>query len=134
MGPALTTLLLDTHALYWWSAESSRLSPKAARSIEDAEELAVAAISWFELAWLGHNNRIAVPLPIRPWLEELSAQVQTIPVTPAIAATAVALPDSFPGDPMDRMIYATAIERGIQLLTKDERLLNHPAPRRIAIW
>jgi PIN domain nuclease of toxin-antitoxin system len=60
--------------------------------------------------------------------------VRTIPLTPAIAATAVALPSSFPGDPADRLIYATAIENSVPLVTKDRRLRDHPSPRPVAVW
>ena len=127
-------MLLDTHAFYWWSADSSRLSATAAQSIIDADELAVAAISWFELAWMAQNNRIAVPLPLKAWIDELASQVQTFPITPSIAMAAVALPTSFPADPMDRLIYATAVEHGIQLVTRDERILGYPPASGTAIW
>jgi PIN domain nuclease of toxin-antitoxin system len=55
-------------------------------------------------------------------------------ITPSIAATAVSLADPFPRDPMDRIIYATAIEEGLQLVTKDERLRKFPYSRQITIW
>lgn len=45
-------------------------------------------------------------IPVRSWLEQLAAEVNTIELTPAIADTAAALPSSFPGDPADRLIYA----------------------------
>jgi len=48
--------------------------------------------------------------------------VRSAPITPQIAATAVGFPQSFPGDPADRLIYATAIENGWKLVTKDESL------------
>ena len=48
----MTTVLLDTHVIQWWSAEPDRLSRAATRAVEDADELALASISWFELAWL----------------------------------------------------------------------------------
>jgi PIN domain nuclease of toxin-antitoxin system len=99
-----------------------------------ADEIAVASITWFELAWLAENNRIAVAMPIRSWLESLAADVRTVGTTPAIAATALALRSSFPGDPADRLIYATAVEQGWQLVTKDERLRRHRHPRRITVW
>jgi PIN domain nuclease of toxin-antitoxin system len=35
---------------------------------------------------------------------------------------------------MDRIIYATAIEEGLQLVTKDERMRNFPYSRQITIW
>ncbi|MDQ3106881.1 MAG: PIN domain-containing protein [Actinomycetota bacterium] len=37
-------------------------------------------------------------------------------------------------DPADRLIYATALELGCQLVTKDQRLRQHPAARRVAVW
>jgi PIN domain nuclease of toxin-antitoxin system len=130
----LTTILLDTHILLWWDSDSSRLSPRAAQVIEDADELAVASITWFELAWLAQRGRIEISVPIRSWLEDLSQHVRTISTSPAIAATAAALPRSFPNDPTDRIVYATALELGWQLVTKDERLLTHPNSLSIAIW
>ena len=130
----MTTLLLDSHVVHWWSAEPDRLSRAAAEALDAADELAVAAISWFELAWLAEHERIRLAIPIRSWLEGLAEQVRTLGTTPAIAATAVSLPTSFPGDPADRLIFATAIEHGLQLITKDRRLRDHAHPRSIAIW
>ena len=130
----MTTLLLDSHVLHWWSAEPDRLSKRARRAIREAEELAVASISWFELAWLASHERIVVSIPIRSWLEGLAQQVRSVPATPAVAATAVSLPASFPGDPADRLIFATAIEKGWLLVTKDDRLRGHRHPREITVW
>jgi PIN domain nuclease of toxin-antitoxin system len=110
------------------------MSAAAASAIGEADELAVADISWFELAWLARHERIVVTIPIVSWLQQLAKQVRTIQLTPAIAATAVALPSSFPGDPTDRLIYATAIENGWRLITKDERLRSHRHPRPVAVW
>ena len=130
----MTTLLLDTHVLHWWSAEPQRLSPAAATAMEQADELAVASISWFELAWLARHERIALTVPLHAWLHGLSAHVRTMAITPAIAETAVTLPSRFPGDPADRLIYATAVEHGFRLVTKDARLRKHKHPRPVALW
>lgn len=130
----MSTVLLDSHVVHWWSAEPDRISDAAAQAIGGAEELAVADISWFELAWLAKHERIVLTIPIDAWLRRLATQVRTIPVTPAIAFAAVSLPSSFPDDPADRLIYATAIEQGWPLITKDQRLLAHPQPRPVAIW
>jgi PIN domain nuclease of toxin-antitoxin system len=130
----VSTLLLDTHVVHWWSAEPQRFSAVAREALDQADELAVAAISWYELAWLAGHERIALNVPIRSWLQGLAAQLRTIGVTPAIADTAVALPSSFPGDPADRLIYATAIEHGLKLVSKDRAIHDHGHPGSLVVW
>lgn len=130
----MSAILLDTHVVHWWSAEPQRVSTTARKALEEADELVVSAISWYELAWLARHERITVTVPIRSWLQGLAAQLRTIGVTPAIADAAVALPSSFPGDPADRLIYATAIEHGLGLVTKDRAIRDHDRPRSVAIW
>ncbi|HVR05690.1 MAG TPA: PIN domain-containing protein [Solirubrobacteraceae bacterium] len=130
----MSTVLLDTHAVHWWSAEPNQMSAGATELLRQSEQLAIAAISWYELAWLARHERIVVSIPIRAWLERLARELRTIGVTPAIADTAASLPSSFPGDPADRLIYATAVERGWQLVTKDRKLREHRHPRTVAVW
>jgi PIN domain nuclease of toxin-antitoxin system len=130
----VSTVLLDTHAVHWWSAEPERIGSAASEAIEVAEELAVSAITWFELAWLAGHERISISIPIRTWLQSLAAELRTVGVTPGIADAAVSLPSSFPGDPADRLIYATAVEHGWRLVTKDRALHEHRHPRAVAVW
>jgi len=126
--------LLDTHVVHWWSAEPKRVSARARKALDDADELVIAAISWYELAWLARHERITVTVPIRSWLESLAEQVRTIGITPSIADTAVNLPATFPGDHADRLIYATAIESGLTLVTKDRAIRDHDKPRSLTVW
>lgn len=130
----MSAILLDTHVVHWWSAEPQRVSGPARKALEDADELVVAAISWYELAWLARHERIVVNVPIRSWLQGLAAQLRTIGVTPAVADTAVALPSSFPRDPADRLIYATAVEHGLRLVSKDRAIRDHDRPRSLVVW
>jgi PIN domain nuclease of toxin-antitoxin system len=130
----MASVLLDTHVIHWWSAEPHRVSAAASQVLEEADEFAVAAISWYELAWLARHERIAINVPIRSWLENLAAQVRTIGITPAIASAAADLPASFPGDPADRLIYATSLERGLKLLTKDRAITKHDRARSLVVW
>lgn len=127
-------VLLDTHALHWWSSEPERVSRPARRALEATDELLIAAISWYELAWLARRGRIVLDVPVRSWLQELTAQVRTIGFNAAIADTAVALPDPFPRNPADRLIYATAIEQGLKLITKDREIREHDKPRSLVVW
>jgi len=125
---------LDTHVVHWWSAEPDRLSRNATAAIEAADELAVSAITWYELAWLARHERIILTLPIRVWLTAIAREVRTAGVSPAIADAAVGLPTAFPGDPADRLIYATAVEHGWRLITKDRGLRGHRHPRSVTLW
>ena len=130
----MVAVLLDTHVVHWWSAEPKRVSKQARQALEEADEHVVAAITWYELAWLAKHERIAVSIPIRSWLQGLAAQLRTIGMTPAIADTAVALPSSFPGDPADRLIYATAVEHGLKLVTKDRAIHDHDRLDSVVVW
>ncbi len=134
MGRRAVTLLLDTHALLWLDAEPERLSRVATEAVNEAAELAVASVTWYELARLAEKGRVLTSAPIRTWLADLSREIHSVGVTPGIAATAVALHPSFPGDPIDRIIYATAIEHGWQLVTKDRQMHDYPQPRPVTIW
>lgn len=127
-------LLLDTHVVHWWSAEPERISRPACSALKRADDLLIAAISWYELAWLAERQRIAVDVPIRSWLEGLGAHLRTVGITPAIAGSAAGLPTSFPRDPTDRIIYATAIEQGVKLVTKDRAIADHDRARSLVVW
>jgi PIN domain nuclease of toxin-antitoxin system len=130
----MSSILLDTHVVHWWSAEPERVGQAAQQSLEAADQLLVSAITWHELAWLARHERIVLSVPIRSWLEELGTHLRTIGLTPAIADTAVSLPSRFPRDPADRLIYATAIEHGVKLVTKDRAIAEQDKPRSLVVW
>jgi PIN domain nuclease of toxin-antitoxin system len=127
-------VLLDTHVVFWWSAEPKRVSKRAQVVLEAADEMAVAAISWYELARMAHSGRVAPGRPLRSWLDRLAAQLRTIALTPAIADAAAGLPSSFPSDPADRLIYATAAEHDLPLVTKDRAIRDSGIPGVSVVW
>lgn len=130
----MSAILLDTNVVHWWSAEPRRVSAPARKALEAADELVAAAISWYELAWLARQERIVVDIPTQFWLQELAVRLRTIGVTPAIAGVAANLPYSFPGDPADRLIYATAIEHDLKLVTNDRAIRDYDRLQSIVIW
>lgn len=130
----MSTLLLDTHVVYWWAAQPDLVSVSAAQALASADELAVASITWYELAWMVENGRIDPGVPVRSWLEGLAEQVRTIVITPAIATRATALSGTFPGDPADRIIVATGIEHGWSIVSKDRLIRGHAHLTPGVIW
>jgi PIN domain nuclease of toxin-antitoxin system len=116
-------ILLDTHVLIWLLAESHKLSARARAAIQEARGdggLAIAAITLWELAWLAENRRLVTTQSVESFVRECAAKVRVLPITPEIAARAVSLPDSYPRDPQDRLIGATALVEGIELVTHDK--------------
>lgn len=57
---------------------------------------------------------------IRLLVEETGVAV--LELTPTVAALATQFPDDFPRDAADRLIAATARDRGLPLVTADERI------------
>jgi PIN domain nuclease of toxin-antitoxin system len=129
-----SVVLLDTHVVLWWSAEPDRVSKRATSVLEDADQLAVAAVTWVELAWMARSERVVLSIPVRAWLEGLASQLRTMTISPAIADTAVTLPSAFPRDPADRLIFATAVEHQLPLVTKDRSIRDSRLPGVEVVW
>jgi PIN domain nuclease of toxin-antitoxin system len=115
-------ILLDTHSWIWWLHQDKRLSNDLLIQIETANEIAISAVSVYEVSFLASRNRIHLPMPLTEWLHEatLESDVTVLPVTAEIADLAGRLPPHH-GDPMDRMIIATAIEYQAAIVSLDEK-------------
>lgn len=114
-------IVLDTHIWHWWTNQiPGRLPSGIVDLIETSEEVAVSAISVFEMAWLVRHRRIELGCEFEQWLEDViqSDSVKFLPVTPPIASLAVALPEHHK-DPQDRLIIASALIEKAQLLSFD---------------
>lgn len=125
-------LVVDTHAVVWWTLSPKLLSPRAARELADADVVGVPAIVLWEVALLARKGRLELDLPVAEWAERLLAipRVRSLPLTPTVALAAEAL-DMHP-DPADRFIVATAREHEASLLTKDRLLRRLRVVR--AVW
>ena len=103
-----------------------RLGSVARREIERAwqsDELAVSAISFWEVTMLVDKRRIRLSDDVHTWRREhLEQGVVEIPVDGDIGIRAAGLID-FHADPADRLIVATALA-GHRLVTSDRRILG----------
>jgi PIN domain nuclease of toxin-antitoxin system len=119
-------ILADTHALLWLRTGEARLGAGARRALDDAlhdQELAVSAMTFWEVAMLKSKGRLDFPGDVALWRREVLGQgVAEIPVDGEIGIRANALP-GFHADPADRIIVATALG-GHLLLTADDRILG----------
>jgi PIN domain nuclease of toxin-antitoxin system len=120
-------ILLDTHTLIWLRAEPVKLSARASEAIRTArlgEGLAISAISLWELAWIATHGRLSFTGTVDSFVERITASIAIRPITAKIAVLANQLPSTFPGDPSDRLIAATALDEGCVLVTKDRSIRN----------
>lgn len=132
-------VVVDTHSLVWWFANRARLSPTAAGAIQDADRILISPISWWEVGLLVRDGRVTLDRPVGLWINLVldDRRSTTAPLTPEAAAWAGQLDrDSFPGDPADRLIYATARDLRVPLVSKDGRLHRyaHAARDVDVIW
>ncbi len=128
------TVVLDTHTWLWWVDSPNRLSAPARRAIEEADQIRLSSISCWELATLVRLRRIEFDRDVRMWIRQALAidRVTVTPVSSEIAIDAGSLPAEFPGDPADRVIYATARSADCPLITRD-RVLRAFDSRR-TVW
>lgn len=115
-------IVVDTHALLWWIAHPTELSPAAHAAIIASDQLGVAAISVWEIAFLTQRGRILRNADLENWFVELFELPGTalLPITPSIAIRAASLEQL--RDPADSLIVATALEHHAPLVTKDARI------------
>jgi PIN domain nuclease of toxin-antitoxin system len=129
-------ILLDSHIAIWLLLDPDRLSLAAVEAIQQSQsDLAVpliSSVSFYEIARALHRNRIETALTPGAFLSRLATFVRAVPPDDSIALIAAQLPDSFPGDPMDRMIAATAISEGAPLVTADQHIRRSHAVK--TIW
>ena len=120
-------ILLDTHVLVWLVEGNPRLGKKALEKIDGSlasASLSVATISFWEIAMLVQKKRLSIQMELATWRTHiLRAGVAEIPLTGAAAIRAGQM-KSFHGDPADRMIVATAMEKAASLMTADEKILR----------
>ncbi len=77
------------------------------------------------------KGRLDLRLDVDAWRQDLLDQgLVEIPVDGRIAVRAGLLPNMH-GDPADRLIVATALVGGHQLVTADRRILEWPGPLRL---
>jgi PIN domain nuclease of toxin-antitoxin system len=129
-------ILLDTHVVVWLAFDQNKLSRRARNAIDNARKtataLAISDITLLELATLADKGRIHLDLSVESFLQEVESRFVVRPMTARICAHAVSLSASFPNDPADRIIGATALVEGLSLLTADRQIRKSKAVR--VVW
>jgi PIN domain nuclease of toxin-antitoxin system len=123
-GPLLMRYLLDT-ATWANNVTMPEVIPERVRKLiaHDDEPKGVAGVSLLECAIHHRLGRLAVRGSLRDFFAvAVAADIEVLDLTPEIACLTNELPKSFPGDPFDRAIVATARALGLTLVTPDPEM------------
>ena len=128
-------VLLDTHAWVWSLTDDPRLSMPARAGIAAADAVRVSPISFFEI---GQKVRIGKWPEMAPHMDSLPARLieqggQTAAFTPEIALVSSGL-DWAHRDPFDRIVAATAILSGADLVSADRAFDSLGDARLRRVW
>lgn len=129
-------MLLDTHALVWALISPESLSNGARRALSGARERCLSAASLYEIVYKARLGKWpdVVPLVAFDFEARLIADgFEVIPATGTVMQRAGAL-DWPHRDPFDRVIVATALIRGVPLVSRDEALDGHGKAGWERIW
>jgi len=120
-------ILLDTHVLIWMFNDPAKLSKNAVRAIRGAAGaggLAISAMTLWELAHLATRGGINPRGTVEAFVRKITAHVAIQPITVEIAVIASQFPATYPADPTDKLIGATALAEGMALVTADQKILQ----------
>lgn len=125
-------ILLDTHVLIWFSQNHPKLGKTTKELIlqtliNQPNNVAVCAISFWEIEMLVQKSRITLPVETQIYRKSiLDNDVKEIPLDGKTGILASRL--GLHGDPADRMIVATAFNTQATLITADEKILEWENP------
>jgi PIN domain nuclease of toxin-antitoxin system len=129
-------ILVDTHVVVWLAFDQDQISRKARTAIDDARKnadgLAISDITLLELATLASKGRIRLNISLESFLQEVESRFVVLPITGRACARAMGFPATYPRDPVDRIIGATALVEGLSLLTADREIRRSRAVQ--TIW
>ena len=119
-GTLLTALLVDTHVWAWSLTDDQRISERARIAIGQTQTILVSAISFYEIARkvrLGKWPEMAPYVGRLPeLLEAQRGAAASLEAADCLMAGTLEWPHR---DPFDRLLAASALRRGIPLVSAD---------------
>lgn len=120
-------ILLDTCALIFDALTPERLTQRAKKSMNEAEQqsmLFCSDISLWEIAMYVKKKRLEISTDTNNFLRIIlnARRIQVLPINIDIATLSCDSDLFLHGDPADRLIAATAIHHHAKLITSDSKL------------
>jgi PIN domain nuclease of toxin-antitoxin system len=119
-------LLVDAHALIWWTISPEKLSIRARQALSDPRNGVVVSIATFwEIAIKRSIGKLNYASDLEATLEDEGFGL--LPLTFEHLRQLEALPLHH-RDPFDRMLAAQAIADGFAIITADRRIAQYGPP------
>ncbi len=113
-------IVLDTSALIFWSLDPKKLSEKARKAIDKADQIILSSISIWEIGLKVKAGRLALPLSITDYIHKLQMlerlEIKAVDIETWIENVSLNWAHR---DPADRTIVATASLQNCPLVTSD---------------
>ncbi|MDF3082597.1 type II toxin-antitoxin system VapC family toxin [Burkholderia sola] len=124
-------LLFDTHIFLWVVANDPKLSVRARRWIDSADQVFIGSASIWEVAIKAGKGKLDVD--VDRLVDKLkTSQYRELPVRAAHGAAVRHLPHLH-GDPFDRLLVAQASYEPMVLITADGHLAQYGASRILTV-
>ena len=120
-------ILVDTHVVIWLTIEPRKLPKSTAKLVAQARSqssgVGIAGFTLWELATLTAAGKIKPAIPLGLYLRRVEQMFQIFPITGPIAERSTQFSETYPKDPADRLIGATASVHGVPLVTRDKAII-----------
>lgn len=119
-------ILLDTHTIIWLLIAPEDLSRHAKEAVlqarRDGRTIAYSPVSLYEIANAARRGRLKLYTATEDFIRLVEGRLDLASLTAKITVCAGQLPEPFHGDPIDRIIAATAIVNDCTLITHDIKI------------
>jgi len=128
-------ILLDTHVWIWSMIGSSMLKKTFKSTFEKAlksQGVLISTMSIWEVGMLVEKKRIEIEMDVLDWVEQALdiPGINLVSITPRIAIHSTRLEKIY-GDPVDRLLIATSLEKNAVLVTCDKKILKYAKGKEI---
>ena len=121
----MSSILLDTSALFYWTVHPQGLSNRAKKALESAEKdgLAISSVSVWEIGIKSKQEKLHLGISFEDFVRRLRSvtTLSIVDVSTEVWCRNLALPWKHK-DPADRTIVATAEMLKIPLVTSDKEI------------
>lgn len=135
----MSDVVADTHAIVWALSDPTRLSAPALAALTAAQasgRILTATVTLVELTYLVERGRVGRAVLDRLWaaVRDPAEPLEALPLDLGVAGVLDQIPRAVVPDMPDRIIAASALARGLPLVSADGRIQSLAVPGLTIVW